>query len=77
MKYGKKDLLGPNEFNPDIAKERITIWLDERVLDQFRERAKAEGSKYQALINQALKEAANKPSLTQRVERLEKKVGVG
>lgn len=77
INYGKKDLLGPNEFDPTTAKERITIWLDEEVLDIFRDRAKAEGTKYQTLVNQALREAARKPSLVERVERLEKKLGTG
>ncbi len=74
IKYGKKDLLGPDAFNPKTAKERITIWLDEEVLDIFRNRAKEEGTKYQALINQALRQSTHKPSLVERIEWLEKKV---
>ena len=77
INYGKKDLLGPDEFDPKNTKERITIWLDEEVLDIFRQRAKTEGTKYQTLVNQALREAARRPSLVERVERLEKKLGVG
>jgi len=77
INYGKKDLIEPDAFDPKHAKERITIWLDEDVLDSFRERAKIEGAKYQALLNQALREAVKKPSLVERVERLEKKLGVG
>jgi len=77
IKYGKKDLLGSDTFNPKTAKERITIWLDEEVLDILRERAKEEGTKYQTLINQALRQSAFKPSLVERIEQLEKKVGSG
>lgn len=67
--------LDVDEFDQKHAKERITIWIDEEVLDGFRERAQRENAKYQSLINQALREALKKPSLAERVERLEKKVG--
>jgi uncharacterized protein (DUF4415 family) len=77
INYGKKDLLPADTFNPKTAKERITIWLDEEVLDIFRERAKNEGTKYQALINQAVRAVAKKPSLVERVEALEKKISNG
>jgi len=77
IKYGKKDLLGPDTFNPKTAKERITIWLDEQVLDIFRKRAENEGTKYQSLINQVLRQSAHKPTLVERIEQLEKKVGTG
>lgn len=77
IKYGKKDLLGSDTFNPKTAKERITIWLDEEVLDIFREKAKEESTKYQTLINQVLRQSAFKPSLVERIEQLEKKVGAG
>ena len=77
INFGKKDLLTGNEFDPKTAKERITIWLDEEVIDLFRERAKMEGTKYQALINQALREVSKRPSLVDRVERIEKKLGFG
>ena len=77
INHGKKDLVTAEDFDPKNAKERITIWLDEEVLDGFRARAKTEGSKYQSLLNQALREALKRPSLVDRVERLEKKLGVG
>lgn len=77
INYNKTDVLGPDEFDPKKAKERITIWLDEEVLDGFRKRAKAEGTGYQTLVNQALREAYRRPSLVERVERLEKKLGGG
>lgn len=77
INYGKKDLLPKDTFNPKTARERITIWLDEETLDIFRARAKAEGTKYQTLVNQALKEATKKPSLVERVEQLERKMSNG
>ena len=37
-------------------KARITIYLDNEVLEQFRERADAAGRGYQTMINEALRE---------------------
>ena len=74
ISYGQRDLLKADNFPGKNAKERISIWLDEEVLDAFRRRAKAEGNKYQTLVNQALREAIRRPSLVERVERLEKKL---
>lgn len=73
--YAKNNVLGAKDFSPKQAKERITIWLDEEVIDAFRERATAEGQGYQTLLNRALREAILKPSLVERVEKLEKKLG--
>lgn len=42
------------------GKTRITIYLDNEVLDVFRTRAENEGSGYQTMINQALREYLNK-----------------
>ena len=74
INYGSVDLLTGDTFNSSTAKERITIWLDEEILELFRKRAEKEGTKYQTLLNQALREAARKPSLVERVEILEKKL---
>jgi uncharacterized protein (DUF4415 family) len=41
------------------GKTRITIMLDNDVLDAFRERAEAEGRGYQTAINNALRDAIN------------------
>jgi uncharacterized protein (DUF4415 family) len=38
------------------GKTRITIYLDDDVLEAFRERADSAGSGYQPMINQALRE---------------------
>ena len=42
------------------GKSRITIYLDNDVLEEFRERADAEGHGYQTMINLALREYLNK-----------------
>jgi uncharacterized protein (DUF4415 family) len=73
IKYGKVDI-SPDEFDAKNIKERITIFIDQDVLDQFRAKAGKTGLKYQTLINQALREAANKPSLEERLEALENKI---
>ena len=40
------------------GKTRITIMLDDDILEHFRARAEAEGMGYQTMINAALREAA-------------------
>lgn len=42
------------------GKTRITIYLDNDVLDEFRERADSIGFGYQTMINEALREYLNK-----------------
>jgi len=42
------------------GKSRITIYLDNNVLEEFRERADNSGSGYQTMINEALREFLNK-----------------
>ncbi len=42
------------------GKTRITIYLDDDVLDAFRERADRAGSGYQTMINQTLRESLGK-----------------
>lgn len=41
------------------GKTRITIWLDDEVLELFRQRAEAEGIGYQTLVNQTLRASLN------------------
>ena len=40
---------------PSQGKTRITIYLDDKILTSFRERAEVAGLGYQTLINEALK----------------------
>ena len=42
------------------GKTRITIYLDDDLLKEFRDRADSSGSGYQTLINQALREYLGK-----------------
>ena len=41
---------------PSQGKTRITMYVDNEILDRFREQAEAAGIGYQTLINQVLKE---------------------
>lgn len=40
---------------PSKGKTRITIYIDNNVLDEFRARAESAGTGYQTMMNQALK----------------------
>lgn len=61
IKLTKKNLISTDEFEPKYAKERISIWIDEDVLDEFRKIAKDNDKKYQTLINEVLKNYAFAP----------------
>jgi uncharacterized protein (DUF4415 family) len=45
---------------PQTGKTRITIYIDDDVLDTFRERSDAAGKGYQTIMNEALREYLNK-----------------
>jgi uncharacterized protein (DUF4415 family) len=45
---------------PQTGKTRITIYLDDEVLDEFRDRSDDAGQGYQTMINQALREFLGK-----------------
>jgi len=47
---------------PQTGKTRITIYLDDTILEEFRVRADAAGKGYQTLINDALREYLSKDS---------------
>jgi hypothetical protein len=47
---------------PAKGKTRITMYLDDEVLDEFRERAETAGVGYQTLINEALKKHIQSPT---------------
>ena len=40
---------------PATGKTRITIWIDDDILETFRNKAEAEGIGYQTLVNQVLR----------------------
>jgi hypothetical protein len=46
---------------PSPGKTRITIMLDDDILEHFRSQAEASGIGYQTLINAALRDAMAKP----------------
>ena len=76
IKYGKKDLITQEDIDPKNAKERLSIWVDEEVVNGFRKRAMDQNTKYQTLMNQALREFLSKPSLVERIEKLEKTLNI-
>ncbi len=45
---------------PSSGKTRITIMLDDEVLEYFRERADSSGTGYQTMINSTLKSAVDR-----------------
>lgn len=47
---------------PQTGKTRITIYIDDAILEEFRVRADAAGKGYQTLINDALREYLSKDS---------------
>lgn len=61
IKLSKKDVISSDEFEAKYAKERISIWIDEDVLDEFRKIAKDNNKKYQTLINEVLRNYALSP----------------
>ncbi len=73
INYGKVEI--PDDaFEPKNVKERITIMLDQDVLDSYKKKATKTGDKYQSLINRTLREALTTPDLEERVENLERKI---
>lgn len=54
---GKRGAIAPSK-----GKTRITLYLDNEVLETFRERAENAGIGYQTLINEALKSHINDSS---------------
>lgn len=55
---------------PSPGKTRITIMLDNDVLETFRERAEAQGMGYQTAINEALRAAVGKDDAPLTVRKL-------
>ncbi|MGK7954651.1 MAG: BrnA antitoxin family protein [Crocosphaera sp.] len=47
---------------PSTGKTRITIYLDDEILANFREKAEKRGIGYQTLINEVLKQHIHSPS---------------
>jgi uncharacterized protein (DUF4415 family) len=49
---------------PQTNKTRVTIYLDDDILDELRDRSDAAGQGYQTMINQALRKFLDKPTPT-------------
>jgi uncharacterized protein (DUF4415 family) len=45
---------------PQTGKTRITIYIDDDILETFRERSEAAGKGYQTIMNEALREYLHK-----------------
>ena len=46
---------------PRKGKTRISIYIDDKILEEFRDRADAAGRGYQTMINDALREHLGRP----------------
>ena len=69
------DIELPQEYPSRDVKAKITTWVDEDVLFRLKEKAKDEGSKYQTLLNQILREHLfEEESIVKRVLKLERAV---
>ena len=72
VKYGKKDLLKDSDLDPKNHKVRITSFIDGDVLAELKVRAEEQGTKYQTLLNQLLRQALqDSDGLAERLKRLE------
>lgn len=57
------------------GKTRITIYLDDAIIEAFRNRAEAEGTGYQTMINAALRDYLSKRELIEeRIQRVLQRV---
>ena len=73
ISYGKKDLLSADDFKS--PKIRISMMVDEDLLQTLKRKASEEGIGYQTLMQKILRESVGRPSREERVRRLEKKLG--
>lgn len=55
LKYGTKDILDDEIFDPKQVKVRITTFVDEDVLMMLKDYAKQRGSRYQTVLNALLR----------------------
>ncbi len=58
--YGAAGRAGGVRVIPQTGKTRITIYIDDDILDSFRERSESAGKGYQTLMNEALREYLGK-----------------
>ena len=75
IKYGKKDLLNESDLDPKNHKVRITSFIDGDILAELKARAEQQGTKYQTLLNQLLRQALkDSASMVERLKKLEEAV---
>ena len=70
IKYGTKDILDEDAFNPRKVKVRITTFVDEDVLMMLKDYAKKRGNKYQSVLNALLRAFFDKPTRGSKVQGL-------
>ena len=72
IKYGKKDLLNESDLDPKNHKVRITSFIDGDILVELKARAEQQGTRYQTLLNQLLRQALkDSASMADRLKKLE------
>lgn len=75
IQYGDVEVDLPSTWNSSETKVRITTFLDEDLLVKIKEEAKAQGKKYQSLLNERLREVfMGEESLETRLKKLEEEV---
>ena len=75
IKYGKKDLLIEDDLDPKNHKVRITSFIDGDILVELKARAEQQGTRYQTLLNQLLRQALkDSASVAERLKKLEEAV---
>ena len=70
IRFGQKDLLPEDAFNPKETKFRVTMYVDMDVLSEIRKRAKDKGLPYQTYINQYLRDTHLGSEEEKRVRRI-------
>lgn len=70
IRYGKKDQLTQNEFDPRNGKFRVTMFIDLDILDEIRKRAKTKGLPYQTYINSLLRETVLGSAEDERIRKI-------
>lgn len=71
-KNKKREEITMEDIEPKNMSERITIWMPLEITTAYRERAKAEGTKYQTLMKKVLEAALNEPAKDERFQRIDK-----
>jgi uncharacterized protein (DUF4415 family) len=76
ISYAKKSTLDADEFDSKHVKVLISIRLSADVLAFYKKLAHEKGVGYQALIQQALSEKMKDGPLSERIEKIERKIPI-